>query len=479
MRPLERLFGSWSDRSRKRRLLQAGDAEARAIVERAMADPTPAALADLTALAGTGRADAQVALGRLYETGRGVLRNLADAAAWYRRAAGDPVAEVRLATLLLIGAKAPPPPGALGSLFPNGAGIEPDPVEARALAVASARGGNTEGQALAGYLHAAGIGGLVDMTAAETHYRPAAEAGNPEAALGLATLLAGGHVGAADPSAARPWFAKAAAAGNPTAQTSLALDLLQGSGGPRDPAEAVRLLESASAAGHAPALRLLGLLHLEGGPVAQDRVKAETCLRTAAGLGDPDAAAKLGDILADVADHEAAEWYRTAADRGHRSSMRRLAEFYKRGRGVPTDPVQAMTWLKRAAERGDPDAQFTLGVAYAVGDGVDRDFVSAAFWSKAAAEAGHRSAKVNIGRFRMQGIGGPRDPAEALRWLRTAMDDGERAAVVALGELLAFWSDPPEIARARELFRRGVEQGDQRAADLLARLDRIESERST
>ncbi len=422
-------------------------------------------------------ADAQVELGRLYEAGRGVLRNLADAAACYERAAarGHVGAMTRLAVLLVTGAEAPAEAPPIAGLHPNGMAVVRAPERARALALAAAAAGDVEASTLTGYLHAAGIGGPVDMGVALAHYAPAAKAGNLEAALGYATLLAGGHVGPPDSAAARPWFEKAATTGNATACTSLAVDLLRGLGGPADPRRGRDLLEAAAASGHVPAIRLLGILLVEGDTLPQDLEAGERHLRAATARGDNDATCRLAELICARSPAEARALHNRAAERHHIPSMRRLAEMLRRGQGGERDVEAAGRWLETAAGRGDRDAQFTLGVAHAVGDGVPFDLAKAAVWSQKAAEAGHPAAKVNFGRFQMQGIGTARDPASALRWLSSALDDGERAAAVALGELFAFWADPPDRPRARLLFERAGQLGDQRARDLLRRLDEAEA----
>ncbi len=433
--------------------------------------------ARLLAAAPADDAASRYELGRLYETGRGVLRDLADAAACYEDAAahGHVEAMTRLAILLVTGtatAEATP----IAALHPNGGVVVRSPERARRLACAAAEAGNLEAATLAGYFHAAGIGGPVDTAAALAHYRPAAEAGSVEAALGLGTPLAGGHVGAADAAAARPWFEKAAAAGNATARTSLAIDLLRGLGGEADPSRARDLLEAAATGGHAPASRILGLALLEGVAGPADPEAGERHLRAAAARGDVEAIHRLAELVRKRAPAEARSLHRRAAERDHVGSMRRLADMLRRGEGGERDPEGAIRWLEAAAESGDRDAQFALGVAHAVGDGVPFDLAKAAVWSQRAAEAGHSAAKVNIGRFQMQGTGTARDPASALRWLGSAFDDGELAAVVALGELFAFWADPPDRPRARALFERAVQLGDLRARDLLRRLDETEKE---
>jgi TPR repeat protein len=467
--------GGLIGRTLKRLGLGGGEVDPLAEARREIEAGHPAEAARrLFPLAQAGDAAAQYELGHLYETGRGVVRNLADAATWYELAAAQDHADAiaRLATLLTIGdGGAGGGDAFLTSLFPNGVGIGREPEKARELAMRAAGKGHLPAQALAGYLHAAGIGGPVDMAAALAFYEPAAKAGNAEAALGLGTLLAGGHLGAADFTAARPWFEAAAAAGNATAMTSLAIDLLDGRGGPADRPRAVELLGRAAQTGHGAALRLLGVLHGRGEVVERDPARAETLLRAAVSRGDTEAAFRLGEMQAGQDPSSAREWWRRAAEHGHCGAMRALADCLKAGRGGPRDPVAAAQWLEAAARAGDRDAQFGLGVAYAVGDGVGADLGRAAEWSRRAAEAGHSAAKVNIGRFFMQGAGVERDPASALRWLRSAIDDGEIAAIVALGELFGFWADPPDRVRARALFEHAVRLGDARAGDLLARLD--------
>jgi TPR repeat protein len=138
---------------------------------------------------------------------------------------------------------------------------------------------------------------------------------------------------------------------------------------------------------------------------------------------------------------------------------------------VPRDPALAARWTEQAAEAGNRQAQFEIGVAYANGEGVARDLSRAADWSRRAAEAGHPTAKVNLGRFQMQGVGVPRDPVEAMKWLSAAIEDGEMTAIAALGELFAFWSDPPDVPKARKLLKQAAALGDQRATVMLARLN--------
>jgi TPR repeat protein len=52
----------------------------------------------------------------------------------------------------------------------------------------------------------------------------------------------------------------------------------------------------------------------------------------------------------------AAEWFKKAANRGHRAAQRALSEMYLGGRGVPKDVVRAYTWARIAARGGNQSA---------------------------------------------------------------------------------------------------------------------------
>jgi TPR repeat protein len=185
------------------------------------------ALADRDRAAADPTGEAAYALAERLEHGQGVLPSPADALPWYRLAAERSHAEAQahLARLLLTGGPAPAWAGGIGrklageaapghALFPNGSAVSRDLPEARRWAAAAAERGSVRGQALLGYLLAAGLGGPHDPMAAQRWYRLAAEAGNAEAQLGLGTLLASGQLGEPDYTAAHAWFERADAQGN-------------------------------------------------------------------------------------------------------------------------------------------------------------------------------------------------------------------------------------------------------------------------
>ena len=55
--------------------------------------------------------------------------------------------------------------------------------------------------------------------------------------------------------------------------------------------------------------------------------------------------------------HEAAKWYRLAAEQGNATAQSNLGSMYYSGEGVPQDYVQAYMWVSLAASRFPPSAK--------------------------------------------------------------------------------------------------------------------------
>ncbi|MEM7120069.1 MAG: SPOR domain-containing protein [Pseudomonadota bacterium] len=167
------------------------------------------ALAEWQPLAESGMPGAQLALGILYENGRGVLKDDALAATWYQKAAeaGHPVAQFNLGNLYQQGrgverdvsqalfwwseAAAQGLPNAqlnMGIAYHLGEGVEPDPERAFRLFLSAANAGNASAQFSAGYAYEKGLGTSVNVSEARRLYGLAAAAGVDLAAERLAGL---------------------------------------------------------------------------------------------------------------------------------------------------------------------------------------------------------------------------------------------------------------------------------------------------
>ncbi len=249
----------------------------------AAAAASTGAPARLVALAKGGDAEAQVTLGWMYEIGRGVARDPARAAEWYRRAAaqGDPLAEY-----------------ALAELYVRGLGVPRDEAAAAALYRAAAEAGNASAQYKLGALYETGRGVPRDYRRAAAWYARAGKtwAGSGDAPPGVERVTGPLPAG---PALAPPGNAAAASAGKsketakaataenegkePRAGAAAALALLPEPSGretakKREKAVASSGPEKATGAG-APAWRV----HLASFRGARGADRAEAEIKAAAG----------------------------------------------------------------------------------------------------------------------------------------------------------------------------------------------------
>ena len=152
------------------------------------------AFAVLQPLAQAGNPAAQEKIGRLYQRGKGVERDYALAAQWYRRAAdqGESQAQTRLAMMLRYGI-----------------GPRHDYAEAMKWYRAGAALGNKLAQVGLGYMLMEGVGLPVDYKAAAEWFEKAAAQGDASAMMALGTLCEEGRGVAKDLVQAWVWYSRA------------------------------------------------------------------------------------------------------------------------------------------------------------------------------------------------------------------------------------------------------------------------------
>jgi hypothetical protein len=129
-----------------------------------------------------------------------------------------------------------------------------------------------------------------------------------------------------------------------------------------------------------------------------DFVQARRLWTPLAQAGDPRAQYMLGYMAENGqgrawSNHDAAAWYRLAANQSYPQAQLALGELYLRGMGVPRDPGQAAAQFQQAAEEGYGPAQFQYALALFHGAGVAQDFQQALRWFRAAARNGVAEAE--------------------------------------------------------------------------------------
>ncbi len=217
------------------------------------------AFQETKARAEKGDAAAQIDLGLMYDLGRGVARDYAEAVQWFRKAAEQGHARAQLL---------------LGLHYQNGDGIRQDYAEAVQWYRKSADQGGAAAQYSLGVCYARGDGVKQDYAEAVKWYRKAADQGDPMAQYNLGVCYARGHGVLQDYAEAVKWYRKAADQGELAAQYNLGMCCHDGHGVAQNYAEAVKWFQKAAEQGDASAQYNLGFMYGEGHGVPQEYVEA-------------------------------------------------------------------------------------------------------------------------------------------------------------------------------------------------------------
>jgi uncharacterized protein len=309
------------------------------------------ALKQFKSLAEHGDANSQYFLGQMYEFGRGVAKDDAQAALWYRKSAVQGHARAQ---------------NALATMFMYGRGVPQD----RALASLWYRAAADQGLAEAQYN--LGMEYVLDRPQRIVWLRKAAVQGDPMHQFALATEYgyADGHR-----KDAALWMHKAADQGLGIAQAYLGRYYLQGIGVQKDVQLALRWLELGYRQGSSDAAFDIATLYDVGMPtVARDIARAVDwyckaadidardssgsdnamyrlrsigalgypCLLRVANQGSATAQWIIGREVESQGDPaQAAQWYRKSAEQIKGFAIGELSRLYATGSGVPHDPVIA------------------------------------------------------------------------------------------------------------------------------------------
>lgn len=247
---------------------------------------------------------------------------------------------------------------------------------------------------------------------AEAALRKRAEAGEAEAQLDLGVVLFQRMLASKVPfeghDEALRWFTLAEQNGSVPAKARLAFMIVWGNlpPGGRDYARAHRLAEEGAAANDPLALDLLSTMYYLGQGVAKDEGKA---------------------VRLEM----------RAADAGSVKAQNSVANRYLRGNMLEKDPTKAERYLERAASAGDSESQTTLGGLYAFGAkwGIPERPERAVYWLTAAANAQHARAQFLLGTIYCEGLDSVRaDVAKARMLLRKAIEQGQEEAREVLKE---------------------------------------------
>ena len=258
---------------------------------------------------------------------------------------------------------------ALGEMYEKGTGVKRDAAAALEWYYKAANQGNLYAQLSLGHFYEAGIGVPKEATKAAYWFQQAAKQGDTVAQYNMGLLCSEGRGVAQNPGEARKWFEQAAAqeiarsaklptdaGGEGSIPYELALMYYNGRTLPKDYGKAFLLARAAAARQHVAAYYLMGQLYQNGYGVDRDYSEALKWYEQGARRHDErNAQAALGYLyamgLGIPADHATAvHWYRKAAEQGDADGQYALAHAYECGEGIDADPEKALYWYNRASE---------------------------------------------------------------------------------------------------------------------------------
>ncbi len=130
----------------------------------------------------------------------------------------------------------------------------------------------------------------------------------------------------------------------------------------------------------------------------------------------------------------------TTAEQDHKRGL-----LYYKGIGVTKDFRKAAQWFRSAAIKGHAGAQYNLGIMSYLGQGTEQDYAIAAKWFERAGQQDHAPAQYNLGFLYYEGKGVDKDNLQAFMWIDRSANLGDEKAIRA--------RDTLQKALPKEIFK--------------------------
>lgn len=443
-----------------------------------------------------GTADVLCLLGRCFENGLGIEKNITEAIKYYQRAAQKDNEEAKSALERLGGAEG----DTLYGQVKFGPGVtDQDKVACRKI-YSEALAGSVGAEYEMGNILSKGMYGiLIDKKEAFGWYLKAAEGGHAYAQYEVASWYSRGIKDVVDwnDNAAFKWYWESACQLLPEAMRKVADCFCYGSGVKEDEECAKWWCVRAAKAGDADAIAWLqdhwkmdeqGLhsaYQLASDMPAGMNLKAKESdkaqfreLYAKASSGDADAQYKLGRAFV-YGDHGARtnefhgiQWLRKASGKGCQEADYLIGDCYYHGWGVDEDCDEALVWYKRAADAGHADAAEQVGSLRRKGKEVAKDLSEAYHYYRIGAAACLDECQFWVGEFLTKGLGGvEKNESEGFVWYEKSALQGNTDAICALGWAYQLGrGTQQDYGKAVEWFTKGSEKDDGFCQNNLARL---------
>lgn len=240
------------------------------------------------------------------------------------------------------------------------------------------------------------------------------------------------------------YYQQATLLGHAEGQFGLGVMYRNGSFVPKDDIEATRLYLLAADQGHKSAQYNLGVAYKNGRVVPVDHEMALKYFKLAGnyniyGYRDVDALFQIAEIYK----HKFLDYVRARVyyklvteypeNRNYKQACFNLGLLYDRGKGGPSDYIEALKYYQLAQI---PEADYNIGLLYANGGhGVPQDYGMAIQWYRKAIDAGYVQAYNGLGLYYEHEI---KDYEEAIKYYQIAANNGFQFAELNLGQCYEY-----------------------------------------
>lgn len=217
---------------------------------------------------------------------------------------------------------------------------------------------------------------------------------------------------------------------------------LMGLGTKRDARKASELIEDIRAEGEFgnPKATLLAADWLAFSAADRNPVAAVSLLRAQAARGSISADRELGESYLSgfgpsVDPDIAASHLYEAAKAGDKEAMASLGHLFLNGYGVNKSRDTGLAWLKRAAEAGNTAAMYELSRIFALDPAAELEEDQVVYWLNRAANRNHPNASYQLGLAYLKGEWVPHDLNDAARWFERSAASGNLLAARTLEDV--------------------------------------------
>ena len=282
----------------------------------------------------------------------------------------------------------------LGKLYEIGKGIGQNYAEAMNWYLKAADQNDLDAQTNVGKLYYYGLGVQKDYTEAMKWFRIAGDRGHANAQYLVGTMYAQSEGVAKNIIEAVKWYHVSANQGHASAQYELGFMHATGKGVPQNLIEAQRWYGLSALCKQTELYGAIKESYDENEEITDELVEAIKLHRLAADRGQASAQFNLGVLyhtgFGFKQNYTAAmKWYLKAANQNYAEAKCFIGLLYYKGSGVNKDYTKAMEWFSLAAAQEHADAQFHIGTLYYCGYGVKQDCEEARRWYLKASEQKH------------------------------------------------------------------------------------------